>query len=89
MGMGVKIYSAFTDGTVLISSSFPSSLLPRPGAKIIRLPPQPTLGETWAFHKAEALRKVREVGFLSEIMTFGDYVLMSAIEEDPSQYAIG
>jgi hypothetical protein len=86
MGMGTKIYSAFAEGTVVISSDFMSSAVPRPGAKLIRLPPQPTLAETWAFHKAEVLRKSREVDFLSETMTFGDYVLMSGIEEDPAQY---
>lgn len=87
MGMGVKFYSVFSDGTVVISPTFRSSLVPNAGAKIIRLQPQPTLIETWASHKAEILRKSREVDLLSEMMTFGDYVLMSAIEEDPSQYS--
>ncbi len=87
MGMGVKFYSVFSDGMLIISSNFKSGLIPREGAKIIRLQPQPTLIETWASHKAEILRKSRDVDFLSEMMTFGDYVLMSSIEEDPSQYS--
>jgi hypothetical protein len=88
MGMGIKFYSVFSDGTVIISSDFTSSLVPRQGAKIIRLPPRSILDETWAYHKAEILRKSREVEFLSETMSFGDYVLISAIEEDPSQYIL-
>lgn len=89
MGMGIKFYSAFSDGTVMISSNFRSSLVPREGVKLIRLPSQPTLNETWSSHKAEALRKSRKLEFLSENLSFGDYVLMSAFEEDPSQYIVG
>ena len=70
----------------MISSNFSSSLIPREGANIIRLSPRFTIEETWSYHQAEALRKSMEVEPLSEIMTFGDYVLMSTIEEDPSQY---
>jgi hypothetical protein len=89
MGMGIKIYTAFSEGTVVISSTFFSSMVPREGAKIIRLPHQRSLQEAWSAHKAEVIKKSREVEYLTDVMTFGDYVLMSGIEEDPSQYTRG
>lgn len=89
MGMGIKIYTGFSEGTVVISSTFFSPMIPREGAKIIRLPHQLSLQETWSAHKAEVMKKSHEKEFLTDLMTFGDYVLMSGIEEDPSQYAQG
>jgi hypothetical protein len=86
MGMGTKFYSIFSDGTMIISSDFMSRAVPSPESKINRLGPHSTLEQTWSFHKAEVLRRSRAMEFLSERMTFGDYVLMSAFEEDPSQY---
>ncbi len=89
MGMGTKIYSAFSDGTVVISSDFASSAVPRVGSKLVRLPAQPTLNETWAVHKSEVYNRQSEVSLLREAMIFEDYVTISALEEDLSQYAIG
>jgi hypothetical protein len=82
MGMGIKFYSAFSEGTVIISSTFMSAMVPREGSNIIRLPPQRSLQETWAVHKAEVIRKSHQAEFLTDVMTFGDYVLMSGFEED-------
>jgi hypothetical protein len=86
MGMGIKFYSGFSDGTLIITSNFTSSAVPRPGSKITRLRPQPTLKDTWAFHKKEVLNRLHEVTSLAEDMKFEHYVEMSAIEEDVTQY---
>lgn len=89
MGMGVKFYSVFSEGALVISSTFLSRMVPRQGSKIVRLPPQPSLQETWSVHKTEVRRRSYEAEFLTDVITFGDYILMSGFEEDPSQYISG
>jgi len=86
MGLGVKFYSSFYDGTVMISSDFSSRSVPQIGSKFIRLPSQGNLTDTWTEHQARALAISEEMEFLSEKMTFGDYVLMSTFEEQAVQF---
>ena len=86
MGMGIKFYSGFSDGTLIISSNFTSSAIPHTGSKITRLPPKPTLQDTWDSHKEVVLRRLQDVKPLSEDMKFDHYVQLSALEEDVSQY---
>ena len=86
MGMGIKFYSGFSDGTVIISSDFISSAVPRTRSKITRLQPQITLKDTWAFHKKEVHSRLQDVNPLAAVMKFEHYVKMSEIEEDVSQY---
>jgi hypothetical protein len=86
MGMGIKFYSSFSDGTLIISSDFISSAIPHTGSKITRLQPQRTLKDTWAFHKAEVHSRLQDANPLAEVMKFEHYVKMSELEEDVSQY---
>ena len=86
MGLGVKFYTSFYNGTVIISSDFSSRSLPQIGSNILRLPSQGTLTDTWAEHQSKALAMSEEMEFLSEKMTFGDYVLMSSFEEQAVQF---
>ena len=86
MGLGVKFYSSFYDGTVMISSDFSSRSFPQAGANILRLPSQGNLTDTWAAHQAKALAISEDMEFLSEKMSFGDYVLMSNFEEQAVQF---
>ncbi len=86
MGLGVKFYSLFTDGLLMISSDFQSHAVPHLKSKIVRLPPQPTLEQTWIEHKTQVLHRAGEVDLISGHLTFEDYVKMSTIEEDRSQY---
>ncbi len=88
MGMGIKFYSGFLDGSVILTSNFVSSAVPRAGSKITRLPPQHSLKATWDSHRTAVQRKLQDVDTLAEIMEFEHYVEMSAIEEDMSQYAL-
>jgi hypothetical protein len=88
MGMGTKIYSTFLDGKVVISSDFQGSAVPRTGSNIIRLPPLPTLEAAWSGHREASLGRSREVGFSADRLTFEDYVRISELEEDPSQYTL-
>ncbi len=82
MGMGIKFYSAFSDGTLLISYNFKRRAMPRKDSKIIRLPSSSTLEKTWTEHKGRALRMALEVSPISESMSFDDYVRMSTREEE-------
>lgn len=87
MGLGVKFYSLFSDGLLMISSDFQSHAVPHLRSKIVRLPPQPTLEQTWIEHKTQVLKRAAEVELASDRLTFEDYVEMSTLEEDLSQYA--
>jgi hypothetical protein len=86
MGMGVKIYSMLSDGTVVVSSDFVSSATPGVGSRVVRLPAQPTLERAWAAHRLRVLGKEADVGPLSEATTLEHYAKMSALEDDLSQY---
>jgi len=65
MGLGVKIYTAFTDNTLLISSTFQSRALPAPTSPIGKPPPSPTVELAWSDHRTRprngTRRKDREV----------------------------
>jgi hypothetical protein len=52
MGMGVKLYTGFGDGTLLISSTFPSQAIPGPKSPIVKPPPSPSIEEAWRSHSA-------------------------------------
>jgi hypothetical protein len=86
MGMGVKIYSALTDGTILISSDFDTQARPRAASLITRLSPFPSIGETWRAHREHALARLTQETSRSGHPTFRDYIEMSRREEDLSQY---
>ncbi len=82
MGMGIKFYSAFTDGALLISSNFDSKAMPWKGSKVIRLPSRSTIEDTWTEHKARALRMAIEVSPIFVNMSFDDYIKMSTQEDE-------
>ncbi|HET7010822.1 MAG TPA: hypothetical protein VFI11_08615 [Anaerolineales bacterium] len=89
MGMGVKFYTPFTDGTLLISSSFTSESRPKPESRIVRLPPAGSLGETWLAHRRRSLELASDTRRLPGGVGFSDYVEMSRVEEDLAQYELG
>lgn len=84
MGMGVKFYTAFSDGTLLVSSDFPSYAVPRPGSCFIRLPPSTTRPETWRAHQEQVKRLQSEGRGPSPGIGFQDYEAMSDLEESLS-----
>lgn len=86
MGLGIKFYSLFADGTLLISPTFQSHAVPREGSRIIKPIPFSTIEGTWRSHRAQAA-KIESHGVIARaIHSFSDYVEMSRIEEDSSQY---
>ena len=86
MGLGVKLYTAFTNNTQLISSTFQSQAVPGPTSSITRIHPFPSLELAWTGHK----ERVREWLGQSRVphpgVSFETYVAMSRREEDLSQY---
>lgn len=86
MGMGIKVYTRFSDHSVLISSTFRSHLVPGPNSRIVRNLPSPSIEETWTSHG----KRVREIEALGKVVanssSFADYLELSKREEDLSQY---
>lgn len=49
--LGLKLYTGFTDGTLLISTSWLSCALAREGSGVIKDTGKRTVAETWAHHQ--------------------------------------
>lgn len=86
MGMGVKIYSSFADGRLLISSNFSSFAIPGPGSAIVKPPAFSTIEGAWLVHKNQVAQIESRGGIIRPNHTLHDYVAMSKVEEDRSQY---
>ena len=73
-GLGIKFYSVFVDGTLLVSASYRSPLVPGPNSRIIKNPDCQNAKEAWLAHN----RKAAELGArgltLRSIFSFADYV---------------
>jgi Zn-dependent protease len=74
LGLGIKFYSVFSDGTLLISSSYRSALAPSSNSQIIQNPQCQTSEEAWLVHQ----QKIAELGAqgltLRSFSSFADYV---------------
>jgi hypothetical protein len=86
MGMGIKFYSRFSGGTLLITSTFQSYAVPRAGSSILKLNPSADIAQAWTAHE-EAVRNLEHgKGPVRNLIRFEDYVALSRQEEDLSQY---
>jgi hypothetical protein len=86
MGMGVKLYSSFADGTLLITSTFQSHAVPVPTSSIVKPPPSPSIEGAWSSHQ-EAIRSLEAEGKSPNLRpSFESYVALSHLEEDLNQY---
>jgi len=86
MGMGVKIYTDFMDQTILISCTFSSYAVPRPGSMITKLTSAAGIDEVWRLHKQRVLELEGSGKAAVSHSSFQSYVNMSRREEDLSQY---
>ncbi len=86
MGLGVKFYTPYQNGTVLITSNFHSGMSFGPDSRIIRNAQISSLDEAWEEHRRMALELSGQVEFLSDRMVFGDYVMLSALEEEAAKF---
>lgn len=72
--LGIKFYSVFLDGTLLVSSSYRSPLVPSPNSRIIKNPDCQTVEEAWLAHNQKA-SELRARGLtLRRLSSFADYV---------------
>jgi len=87
MGMGVKLYTRFSDHSILISSTLESHLTlqnsseERFDSQIIRTPPCKTPEEAWLSHKSRIAQIEAQGGKIYNINSFADYVEISILEE--------
>lgn len=86
MGLGVKIYSGFTDQTLLISSTFQSDARPKVTSPIVRFFPSKEIDLAWASHR-ESVKALAAKGKVPwPDPSFQRYRLYSLVEEDLTQY---
>ena len=74
MGLGIKFHSVFSDGTLLISSSYRSPLAPAPNSRIIKNPPCQSPEEASLAHKKRAAELEAQGVVIQNLRSFGDYV---------------
>jgi hypothetical protein len=83
LGLGIKLYTGFTDGTLLISASF-ASCLQSSGGSVVKHASKQSIDETWALHQ----RRVREAGGqgkqVLQTLDFDRFVEMSRQEDSAS-----
>jgi hypothetical protein len=89
MGLGIKLYTDFSDRSILISCTFPSPAVPRPSPLIRRIATTKGLDEAWRVHQSQ-IRDLEGNGkvVLSQI-SFNSYVDMSRREEETFQHFPG
>lgn len=74
LGLGVKFYSVFSDGTLLISSSYRSPLVPPSNSRIIKNPHCQNADEAWIAHRQKAAELGARGLTVRNLSSFADYV---------------
>ncbi len=74
LGLGIKFYSVFSDGTLLISSTYRSPLGPGPNSHIIKNPHCQTVEEAWLAHKQKTAELVARGLTVCNLSSFSDYL---------------
>ena len=81
MGMGIKLYTGFTEGSILITCAFSNTGVPSPNPYIRRIETTKGLDEAWRLHQSN----VRGVEVNGKVVlpqvSFNSYVDMSHREE--------
>ncbi len=88
MGMGVKIYTAFSDNSLLISTTFSNEAIPLSHTLIIRVFTSGNLHEAWELHRSHVSKLEAGGRTANATISFSSYVDYSRREEDLSQYTI-
>jgi Zn-dependent protease len=74
LGLGVKFYSVFSDGTLLISSNYRSPLVPPSNSRIIKNPHCQNADEAWIAHGQKAAELGAQGLTVRNLSSFADYV---------------
>jgi hypothetical protein len=93
MGLGLKLYTTFSDGSLLISSTLLSHAalqvpgVLKPGSQLVRTPPGRTLEEAWSLHTGQ-VSKMQEGGRVTNTASsLSDFVEISEREEAELRHA--
>jgi hypothetical protein len=81
MGMGVKLYTPFTDGSLLIAASFPSEALPYGGRNVEKHTDLTSIENAWRDHRERVARAVTGGKTPRRVSTFDEFVELSLQEE--------
>jgi hypothetical protein len=91
MAMGVKLFTNFSDQTLVISSTLRSHValqnlvVPQSGLRVIRTAPQPTIEEAWAVHRQEIAALEAQGKTIRNTSSFADYARISERETEDLQ----
>ena len=86
MGLGTKLYTDFTDRSMLITYTFPSPAVSQPSPLIRRIATTKGPDEAWRLHQTQ-VRDLEGPGKMVHPQTsFNSYVDMSRREEETFQY---
>jgi hypothetical protein len=80
LGLGVKFYTSFSDGTIVVTASFESMAVPRSGSQVLKTSENMSIPEAWQRHK----ERVAETGLVHTISRshgFAAFVAMAQQEE--------
>jgi hypothetical protein len=72
LGLGIKFYSVFTDGTLLTSSSYRSALAADPNSQIIQNPHCQSPEEAWLAHKQKSAELELRGSRVQNLSSFAD-----------------
>lgn len=82
MGMGIKLYTGFTEGSILITCTFSNAGVHSPNPYIRRIETTKQLDEAWRLHQSNVREVERNGKFVLPLVLFNSYVDMSRREEE-------
>ena len=81
-GMGIKLYTGFTERSILITCSFSNAGVPSPSPYIRRIETTKGLDEAWRLHQSNVLDVESYGKVVVPQVSFNTYVDMSRREEE-------
>ena len=81
MGMGVKLYTAFADGSLLIATTFASEAIPYAGRSVEKHADNASIEEVWRAHLARVNAAIASGKATRPTSTFEEFMALSLQEE--------
>lgn len=81
MGMGVKLYTPFTDGSLLIATTFPSEAIPADGRGVEKHVGDIPLETAWNDHRTRVTEAIERGRTTRSVTIFDEFVALSEQEE--------
>ena len=83
MGLGVKLYTGFTEGTLLVSANFTSCLQPA-GDGVVKYASKMALDDAWTLHQRRVEEMENRGKQVLQALDFDSYLKMSRQEDGAS-----